>query len=533
MDLDDLVRDITESYSKTTLLALLTFLGDNPDSNGRKDDIVLSLISAFDSDKAYNFLIRLLSKEAEIVLKHLVWEGISTLSKIDSINHIKSSIDDFCGNSSDPFIQIFKNYHNREIFLSTGLRYLFKKYISMPVIDKTPLDGENLTTDNFVIENLEAIREFILFERVGERPLNKNLLKKSISKFRAEFSLDSDFDDLRITIILRFLSYLSQNGDPLNELKNLVTQYKIGNMTYENIDSFLFYPNIKGCGTNPNLGIFLKRGRLSFINRIISDKSDTWIDIGSLVREQSLKEDTQIFDTTYFGSLLSIKTVPSRDNFFLDSMELIYKEDNEEFLLKPMLVGISYFLYSIGGADLIIKETIPTHIKLTELGKKLFGLPSTFKLTTATGFSYTFNEKRLIIHIKGRDAAKENFFKRIGKQAGSEIYIITPVDFIKECSSEEDLYHNIDTLKKLLPDSVPEIWRHFISDMEERIYPLYNEQELIVVNFPRDDMEFIETIMDNSRIRALFSMVEGFKGAFSRSDYSKFKKLMKEEGYLI
>ncbi len=533
MDREDLIIDLNDHYSKKTLIILLEYMDFHPGEHLNKKQLINMVIDGLYNRERFNILWGNISNNAKIVLGHLTWEGISTLGNIDSKYHIKISLEDFYGNTDDPFIKNFKQYYSKEILLSTGLRDLLKKCIKSPIIKFLEPDGEIIKSDNFVYENLNAIEEFIKFQNIRARGLSKKLLLKSINVFKKNFNLNSEFSEIRTTYILKFFMFIKSSGNPMECLKAFLTKYKNGSLIDENIDQYLYYPHIKGCNSNPHLGLFLKRGRFSFINKIRSYDSDKWIGIKSLVREQSLEEDTQIFDTTYFGNLLSVKVDPDIVREYLGNITLTLKSDNEEYLLNPMLQGIVTMLYSIGAADFIFNSGEITHFKLTDLGRKLLGLSSNFVEIKKESFMYSFHDKKLIILTEGKNSAKLNFFERIGHSLGNGLFLISYKEFMKECNSDTDIEYNIRELTDLFPEDVAGNWLSFISDINDRLKPTYNEQELIVVNFPQDNREFVNLILENSRIRDLFLMVEGFRGAFSLNNYKQFKKIMKEEGFFL
>lgn len=198
-----------------------------------------------------------------------------------------------------------------------------------------------------------------------------------------------------------------------------------------------------------------------------------------------------------------------------------------------MLEGIITLLYTIGAVDIIYTHETITHFKLNELGRKLLGLSSNFIEDKKNDFNCILNNKKLVISTMGNNTSKINLLKRIGKPIGNDMFLITYKEFMKECNTDSDIDYNIKGLTELFDVDVPSIWTDFISEINERLKPIYNEQELIVVNFPKDNKDFLNIILDNDNIRELFLMVEGFKGAFSSNNYKLFKKIMKDEGFFL
>lgn len=545
MDREEIIEDLNDHYSKNVFSTLASYMGLRGFEKLNKPELLVLVVDNLYIKERFLYLYNKLTQEAQIVIKHLTWNGISTLKYIDSIYHIKIALDDFYGNTSDPFIKQFKQYYSNEILFSNGLRELFKKNIRN---DSSCLKSESFSkdnivlTDNLVIENLDGISEFINLHDVKARGFDRNLLVKTLNKFSSLYNFTEPIGHLRKIFILRFLSYMDSMENPLERLSKVVKSYMNGILIdSDNIDLYLYYPFVKGIKSNHNIDIFLKRGRYSFLNKIRT--LNGWISTTSLLREQSLQEDTQIFDTSYFGSLLSVKVPDEFSRNFSNKITLTYKKDSEDLLLLPMCCGIIFFLYSIGAADLVVDlenkkyglstlESV-THFRITELGKRLLGLKSTYKIEGKIKSSSLFHPTKKIITINGDDSSMEIFCNRIGHSIGGGHFLVTYKSFFKECNTERDFEYNIDKLTAFLGDNPPEIWVDLLSELDESINPTYNEQELLVINFPRNNTRFIDAIMDNERIRSLFLMVEGFKGAFNTKNYKIFKRLMKEEGFII
>lgn len=545
MDREDLVEDLNDHYSKKTLTSLLNFMDIIDIEKLNKPELIDFVINSLNEKELFLKLYNKLSFSAKLVLNHLTWDGISTIKYMDSKYHIKLSLEDFYDNTNDPFIKQFKQYNSREILLSTGLRDLFKKNIDgkFPILESHEFDNDDiLYSDSLVIDNLSGILEFIKSNNIQFRELSKKLLKKTINKFSVLYNLNEPLECLRIEFILRFLSFGEINEEPLEILSTMVKQYINGRLDdFENLDRHLYYPFVKGFNTTHSIDIFLKRGRFSFLNRI--KKLNGWISIESLVREQSLLESTQIFDTTYFGSILHVKVPEEFSRNHSTKIYLIQKNDNELLLLSPMCRGIIFFLYSFGAADIIFNTNMKefglyelesiTHFKLTELGKRLLGLKSTYELKTKKESVCKFNDKRTIVYVTGEDSGIFNFFENISTSMSGGYYILSFETFFKNCENESDTEYKIDRLTTLLGLNPPEIWSNFLSGLTDRINPTYNEQELTVINFPQDNEEFIDLIMDDEGLRSLFYIVEGFKGAFTSKNYKEFKRSLKEKGYII
>jgi trk system potassium uptake protein TrkH len=346
MDRDYIEEDLYDHYSKQTLLIICTYLGFLKIENLNKSELISRVIDGFYNAKSFSKLYNKLSYEAKTVVNDLTWNGISTLKRVDSVHNIKICLEDFYMNTADPFIKHFKNYYTKEIQFSNGLRFLFKYNLSR---DKLNLKSDNIEdkkiikADNLILEQLDGIKEFISVNEIKERGLNKKILIKTVNKFNDSFNITNPIDRIRSEYILRFLQFLPSGDSSVSRVVNLFNSYKKGTLLEENIDQFLYYPSVKGINSNSSINIFLKRGRHNFIDKLKG--LDGWIELKPFVRELSLNEDTEIFDTSYFGSLLYVKVNDELSREFSNKIPLLFKKDNEDFLLSPMLQGVMFFLY--------------------------------------------------------------------------------------------------------------------------------------------------------------------------------------------
>lgn len=572
MDIDELVQDISDNYPKKNLLLFGKLMGIKGIDDLKKEPLTITVTQALlDRDLFYK-MYNSVSDNARKVLYYLTWYGVTNLRNIESFYKIKLTNGDYYGNSDDPFIQSLKPLYSRDIMLSSGLRYILKKHLDFPpgynisYNDKLQLDASDkvVEADDKIISQLDALLFFSVEEKIHNRGIEKKLLKKTINKAITTFNITEPFLDfnnvdkdvyiVKTTILLKFISMLIDNksDNPIKLLKDLLKKYSQGSIDESaNIDSVLFYPFVKGAKNNYNTTIFLKRGRYAVLNLIKSLEAGRWVSIENAVNYLSFREETEIFNTIYFGENLSVKVdyefLPS---YHFGDLELLDKRDLQSYLITPLVKGIVMLLHSIGAVDITasyasikVKQKVDKYnltpfdlvsaFRITPLGSKLFGKSSNYVYRNEKSVSYKFLEDKTIILNKGNDPAAENFFNRIGKKIGENDYIITPASFIKECSIENDITSNINRLKSYINCNNTTRWDKFISDIESRINPIYNEQELIVVNVPIENRDFVSEVINNPLVSNLYTVVEGGRLAFNRNNLNIFKKKMKKIGYLI
>lgn len=572
MEIDEIIEDIIDNYPKKTINNLGSLMGLKDLDSLNKGELATVVVEGLQEKELFKRFYNSLSMEAQKVIEYLTWYGVSNLRLIDSFYKIKASIDDYYGNSNDPFIQSIKPAYTRDILLSPGLRYIFKKHIKPPAgfeiryLDSMETDCEHkeIIGDDSILNQISAILHFIKQEGVLSRGLEKKLLKKVVKKavitfniyepFKELDGMDADVYTLKTSTLLKFLSMTEdlEFDEPIDFLKELINDYTSGVIDRElNIDDILFFPFVKGAKSSFNTIMFLKRGRYAVINLIKSLNANQWVSIDNIATSLCLKEETEIFNTIYFGENLTVKVDSELISpYHYGDLELLDKRDLQNFLVTPMVKGIAMFLHSIGAVDIAVskygvktkqkvdsKYLTPydfiTSVRLNQLGLKLFNRPSKYVVKKENDLEYKFLENKSIILTKGSDPGIENFFKRIGDKISDTDYIVTPISFIKECNNYDDVVYNVDRLEEYLNCENSGVWQDLITKVESRVNPIYNEQELIVVNLPMENQEFVEEVINNPSINTLYTMVEGGRIAFNAKNLSVFKNKMKKIGYLI
>lgn len=540
MDREEIIEDLIEHYSKDTLTCLLMMIGVEPDRSYRKFDLSMVLVDRLMEEQNLEVLFNRISPVARTVLKHLTWEGVSTLRDIDTLYGIKSCVDDFYYNSSDPFISIFKSKYTREIQLSAGIRYLFKRHFKPEEIDlSVDLDGVTiLPAPQEIIDCIDGVWEFIEARQISDREVSKSLYKKDIKTFMKEYQLTDSFYEISSEIVLRFLSF--REGESYS-IKDYFLSYYRGNLIEDNLDRFFFFPFIKGLNSINSIDLFLKRARYAFISYI--KKLSGWNSVDSVVRILSHREETHLFDTSWFGSLMEVKVSEEFRRDFAPTISLQMKKDNETLLLKPMLRGILTVLHMLGGVELGINPSNREFgvssfesvicFKLTKRGLYLLDEISSWSEPSKADEVIHFNSTFLLVEYHGKQSSITNFLKRVSRPRGSGLYSISADSFMKEITDEKTFYYNLEKLEEMLGESPERHWEEFLNRLRERLYPTYNELQMIVINFPRDNSEFLDLVQHRDDIRGLYLMVEDYRAAFTTSAYKEFKRLIKESGFII
>lgn len=527
MDREDIIEDIYNCYPKATFDLFGSYIGIVNTSRLNKRDLTTEIVTSLENPVLFKRFTDNLTPGGRQVLYYLTWYGITTLECIEKFYSINLSNGDFYGNSNDPFIKSIKPYNQRELFLSTGFRELFKLNLDPPKGYKLELkesvSGEVLSRDSLT-DIAGDFSYFLIEEGMNSFPVEKKIPKKTIRKFINRYNLE----DRGSGTLLKVINLYNKNLSTLEDFKKLISSYSSGTLDQEfNIDELLFYPDLRGVGENYAIRTFLKRGRYSVISLLKDIDSRKWVSVSNLILSLAFKEDTEIFDTSYFGSSIYNKGEKSKP--------LINKIDLCFSYIEPLLLGILNLLYILGGIDITLDDSDSIDwIRINSYGNRLFGrsrISSHEK--EESNFDYNFLSSETIITTNGIKDPIFDLLLRIGERIGDRDIIITPVSFFKNINSESEININLKRLKDLVNCKDRDKWDKLFDSIESRIEPLYNEQQSIIVNLPLENREFVELVLENPKLKDLFSLVEGGRVVFTAPDYKKFKKELKSLGYFL
>lgn len=524
MEKNEIIDNIDEYYTKDVLVRFANFFDSGSVTSLKKKTLIEKIVGYIGNESMFKQFYTQLSESGKIVIDHLTWWGPSSIRALGDL--YGTSID-----INDRFIKALWPYYPSDIQFSTGFRVLFKCFIEKPIegfLYDTQNEETFLGSDNVIYE-LEAISDFIQENGIRDRELEKKLLIKPLKAFSKKFNFAEPFEDYTVARSLITLFRESPKGkNPIETIQQILKKYRNGDLfPYHNIDKLLSYPDVRGFSSVYNIDIFLKRGRAVFIDSIKSIGESDWISTDRLVVSTALDEVTEIFDTTYFGRYLYEKT----ENYYYDYFDNKFTAIDK--LFNPMLKGIINILFSFGAVDIKLRGTFPSAFRLNQLGLKLLGLPSSYKIRSIEEFNYKFHDSRLLITTEGHNSSLINFFKRISLDLGDGGFLVTNTTIMQECDTHNDLEANLTRLEKLLPKKKLSIWSDFIEQQQDRMEAVLTVEDRVVIEFDGENRDLIDLITSNSKIRILYDMVDGFKGSFSKINYNKFRKLLKEHGFLI
>jgi len=148
-------------------------------------------------------------------------------------------------------------------------------------------------------------------------------------------------------------------------------------------------------------------------------------------------------------------------------------------------------------------------VRMTALGEWYFldGDDSCFKNLEAG--KIVPDEKRLLLQLQGEDIVLRAALEQTTTPVGSGFYSVDSGSFLKDCKSESAVMYKINAFKALLPDELPEVWKHFFEKTQARLNPLKVVDEQYVIMRVEDSPELKKQLLLNPVLRKMIILAEG------------------------
>ncbi|MBQ7495029.1 MAG: hypothetical protein IJT75_04600 [Bacteroidaceae bacterium] len=226
--------------------------------------------------------------------------------------------------------------------------------------------------------------------------------------------------------------------------------------------------------------------------------------------------------------------------------------------------GILYMLAALGVVELAIRKLndgeVPispyhavAYARLTPLGRYALGLTDEYASSEQEIQYFQVDPERLI--VRDLTAAPSNgqrsevnsqlstlnsvnpfldILLGIAHSIGSGRYEVTAQTFLASCSNRDDVKQRINTFKQFICPKPPARWQHFFDELLTRCHPMQlNQTDYRIFNIPPENTTLIRLLRDDSELRRLSILAEGYRILIPTTNYSKFRNRLKALGYLL
>lgn len=253
---------------------------------------------------------------------------------------------------------------------------------------------------------------------------------------------------------------------------------------------------------------------------------------------------------------LNVSTIYEMCNYFAYEIEgrygkekkAINKSNYKKFANEPVLKG-TLMLWACFGLLDIAYDTIDTSelgktyysvydgikaVRLTNLGAYLLGKTSDYEAPTVKqSYDLVFSTDNLIILVEGETNITDNLLANYADKVGANRYAVSNESFLKNVGSKKELKVKIDIFKQVVNNKLPPNWKVFFDNLDRKIHPLDQVNEVMVFKIPSDDPELIKLLIQNPVIKKLLIKAEDYQIIVSKKDYPTLRTKLKTYGYLL
>ena len=430
--------------------------------------------------------------------------------------------------------------------------------ILLPIPDDFDLEGVknpqdtkyNYTNENEIFNFISVISEMLKnnlveFGKTGEKPLAKsiNILKTSsgVNEFYSEKKLDSFASDM-LTRSFSYYYWASKKfqSSELESLKDFVTE-KFEDKFYFFITRILA-SHLKKVRYDHHYSKEL--GLFNILKTIILDlPQESWVAIENILKYSK-----------YRALEFHLEYKSKTDNYTFDVDDGYYNCESSYSLLffEPVLKGAFFYLASLGlleikydepKSDSTIrakgKEYISVwdglkYIKLTELGKYIFGLSKKYEQKTIKKITtkLKFDEYKPIITIDSQDTITQAKLEPFTDKYDANRYILSYTKIFRDCKSKKVLDIKIDNFYKQIEPNPPQVFKDFFEQIKLDSNMLKRDLTQVVIKL-KNNKKLLNLFLKNKKLQEMIIKAEGYRIIVSKNDIPKLTKIVKDNGFFI
>ncbi|AEJ20345.1 hypothetical protein Spica_2227 [Gracilinema caldarium DSM 7334] len=234
-----------------------------------------------------------------------------------------------------------------------------------------------------------------------------------------------------------------------------------------------------------------------------------------------------------------------------DYQRIIYVWGPQSHLLMglPLFKGYWYLLALLGLVEISEKEPPkPLHyngkdriisrfdglfmVRVTKLGAYCLGLIDEYETQSQTSYEALADKDLLLVTFRGKSLGHKLFLEQIGNPLGPDRYKIDEISFMRACTTYKQVEMRINKFKQLISPEPSVRWNEFFRNLKSRFGVLKSPQRALLYDLTNASPE-VYALLQNEKIRPLYSLVEGNKIVVSLQDEQKFLSVAKSLGFFI
>ncbi len=173
-------------------------------------------------------------------------------------------------------------------------------------------------------------------------------------------------------------------------------------------------------------------------------------------------------------------------------------------------------------------------VRLTNLGAYLLGKTANYEAPEVkNSYELTFSSDNLIILVDGETNLTDILLANYADKVGSNRYAVSNESFLKNIANKKDLKLKVDIFKQIVSSNFPANWKKFFDELDRKVHPLKQLDDVMVFKIPSDDPELIKLLIQNQSIKKLLIKAEDYQIIVNKKDYPTLRTKLKTYGYLL
>lgn len=458
------------------------------------------------------------------------------------------------------------HYYNGDsdiLVLDTKIKTILKLFYPIPKnyeLEAVAIPSETQFTysnENEVFNFINIIAEMLKnnlveFGKTNEKPLSKtlNILKNStgINEFYTEKKLDSFATDM-LTRSFSYYYWAAQKFEAteLDSLRSFVLKQ------FEDRFHFfitrIFASHLKKIRYD---SFYSSQRELFDVLKVIlsSVPPQDWVEMENIISFCKYRDIRFDLESTYKTDGYNMECDVLDDETRTDTF---YTSNNYNTLFfEPILKASFFYLGALGLFELKYDNPVSPYmtvakgkhyisswdslkyVKMTELGKYVFGLSDTYeqKIIEKKSTEIKFDEYKPIITIDAKDTITQAKLDAFTDKYDENRYILSYAKIFKDCKNSRALELKIETFYKQIEEHPPKVFKDFFDEIKKNQNLLKRDLKQVVIEL-KNNKKLLDLFMKNKKLQELIIKAQGYRVIVLKENISKLTKIVKDNGFFI
>lgn len=448
------------------------------------------------------------------------------------------------------------------LYLHSDIVRVMRQFLPKPrdfyIYPATAVDTE--FSSNTAERTLENLKIYYDFYKQGGMQLSSSgkLLKESKSNMKkycniSEFYEEAkDLDYLKTETIALFFfllkeEYLNDEFLRASNIKEIINKFLDGEIIKDSQSEYitLYLNYLKGIKNISKSKDEIKRGLQTVKNIILEFPQDKPVSLKNIVNRILFRDDfieiidiEAAYNSIYINEANYERTRIANYNKYLSYVVVPFIKSVFFILATFGIIEVYYDQPSINNSlylknGYLSKYDGLKYVKLTELGKYVFGMIDTYdlKITKEEG-DVLLEDDRLIATIMGDAPIKTMFLEKIGVKIAPGKFKIIKESFLRGIESSGEILYRIDEFKDKVTEQVPEIWEGFFYELKNQSSLIVHIPEYRVLKL-QNEKNLLSIIAKDNRFKNLILKGEDYHIIVKNEHINEVVGIFKEHGYYV